>query len=440
MNRKTKPLLIFAKLLGLGRNFILAFLLSFIILLPSTSAARKAALPLEEIKEFARALEIIQQNYVDETKDTELIRDAIRGMLRDLDPYSVYLDKRQKDELKIKTQGRFGGLGIQVSYESNAVKVISPIDDTPASRAGIQALDRIITIDKQPTAQMDLEQAVNVMRGKPGSIVVLEIQRKGEPKLLTFELKREIIKLKSVVFKPIKEGYFYARISGFQDNTASDFVRLIKDENKKSGISGIILDLRNNPGGLLTAAIGVSDIFIPSGKIVSTEGRNTNSQFVANANGNDITDGASLLVLINRGSASAAEIVAGALQDNKRAIVAGTQSFGKGTVQSVIDLSPNASIKLTTARYYTPSGRSIHEQGIEPDIVVERPQPIIEETGEDEEPQIKPATVPELAIDKAKVSKDAKALFQNDPQLWEAYGLLEKLFAAGSVAQMKKGS
>ena len=439
MHTEKKPFLNTSNLFRYSRSLILAFALSFVILLPS-NAARKSELPLEEIKEFARALEIIQQNYVDETEDTELIRDAIRGMLRDLDPYSVYLDKRQKNELRIKTQGRFGGLGIQVAYEKNAVKVISPIDDTPASRAGIQALDRIITIDKQPTAGLDLEQAVNVMRGKPGSTVVLEIQREGESKLLTFKLKREIIKLKSVTLKPIKDGYVYARISGFQDNTASDFVRLIKSESKKKGLNGVILDLRNNPGGLLTAAIGVSDMFITEGRIVSTEGRVKNSEFVANANGNDITEGASLLVLINGGSASASEIVAGALQDHERAIIVGTKSFGKGTVQSVIDLGPSASIKLTTARYLTPSGRFIHEKGIEPDIVVERPKPIITEKEGEEEPKVEFIKVPDAELDKASVSKGAKALFQNDPQLWAAYGLLQQLSSVGSVSAMKKGT
>lgn len=411
------------------RKLSLAIVLSLFILVPSY-AARKTSLPLEEIKEFAKALEIIQNNYVEETDEAELMRDAIRGMLRELDPYSVYLDKRQKETLQIRTQGKFGGLGIQVSYEKDAVKVISPIDDTPAAEAGIQSLDRIVTIDGVSTAGLDLGQAVEKMRGKPGTKVRLEIIREGEDKLLKFEIIRRVIKLKSVVLKTMKDGYVYSRISSFQESSAEDYVKLIKEKNKQEKIKGIILDLRNNPGGLLSAAIKTSDIFIDKGIIVSTAGRIPDSQYVANANGRDLTNGIPVLVLINGGSASASEIVAGALQDQGRAIVAGTKSFGKGTVQSVISLSPNASIKLTTARYTTPSGKIIDGTGIYPDVELQW-QDLLRE-GKDKELQAHQDKVKEAGF-----SKDAQALLEKDAQLLEAYDVLQQL-ASSSVDKLIK--
>ena len=413
------------------RNILLVLILTFVILVPS-HAARKSSLPLEEIKEFAKALEIIQNNYVEDTDEAELIRDAIRGMLKDLDPYSVYLDKRQNETLQIRTQGKFGGLGIQVSYEDNAVKVISPIDDTPADRAGIQSLDKIITINGEPTAAMDLEAAVDRMRGKPGSTVTIEIKRDGVEDLLTYKLVREVIKLKSVAIKEFKDGYVYSRISSFQESSAKDYVKLLREQNKKENIKGIILDLRNNPGGLLSAAVGVSDIFIKNGLIVSTDGRLPESHYEARANGRDATGGMPVLVLINGGSASASEIVAGALQDQDRAIIAGTKSFGKGTVQSVVPLSPNASIKLTTARYKTPNGRLIHDLGIEPDIKVEWR----DLSAEDQQVLLKDH---QAKVERGGFSKDAQAILERDAQLLDAYELLVKL-ASSSVGQMKQGT
>lgn len=407
-----------------GRKLLILVIFSFFIF-TSSDAARNQQLPLNEIREFAKVLEIIQDHYVDDTEDTELIREAIRGMLRDLDPYSSYLDKRQKSELKIRTQGQFGGLGIQVSYDKDAVKVIAPIDDTPAQRAGIEALDRIIKIDGESTAKMDLEQAVDRMRGKPGSSITLIIKRKGVKEELTFELVREVIKLSSTTMIPVKDGYVYTRISNFQRNTASDLSRQLKEQEVQP-VRGIILDLRNNPGGLLSAAVDVSNIFITDGIIVSTQGRNEQSKFVARANGDDLTDNAQLVVLINSGSASASEIVAGALQDHDRALIVGTKSFGKGTVQSVFDLSPEASIKLTTARYMTPSGRFIHEQGIEPDILVDLPR------------RTDNASVSEEQMERLGFTKDAQARFSHDPQLWESYNILERLTSSGSAAAIKR--
>lgn len=412
------------------RNFSLALFLSFVILLPS-NAAKRSSLPLEEIKEFAKALELIQGNYVDETDEAELIRDAIRGMLKDLDPHSVYLDKRQKETLKIRTQGKFGGLGIQVSYEDNAVKVISPIDDTPAAKAGIQSLDRIVTIDGDPTAGLDLEQAVDKMRGKPGSSIVLEIQREGEKGLLKFTLVREVIRLKSVVVKQFKDGYAYSRISSFQEATTNDYAKLLREQMRKNKLQGVILDLRNNPGGLLSAAIGVSDIFVKDGVIVSTAGRTSNSKFVAEANGNDLLKGTPLVVLINGGSASASEIVAGAIQGHDRGVIVGTKSFGKGTVQSIVELSPNASIKLTTARYMTPDGIIIDGKGIFPDIVVDRKDLSEDATA---------LQAHEAQVKQGGFTKDAQAILEKDPQLLEAYELLRKLAATGDVDQLKKGT
>ena len=366
---------------------------------------------------------------MDETDDKELMRQAIRGMLRDLDPYSVYLDKRQKKELSIKTQGKFGGLGIQVTYEekAGAIKVISPIDDTPAQRAGVQPLDLIIAIDGKSTADMDLEQAINIMRGKPGTKINISIRRPGRKDLIDFTLVREIIKIKSVSMTPLSDDYIYARLSAFQANTASDLSRLIRDAKKKNkNLGGMILDLRNNPGGLLSSAIGVSDIFIEDGVIVSTAGRSRNSQSSSKANGYDLTNGLPVLVLINGGSASASEIVAGALQDHHRALIAGTKSFGKGTVQSIIDISDDAAVKLTTAKYATPSGKFIHKIGIEPDVKIEIPRnrnATIETESEN---------LPE------DISKGAKALFERDRQLQQAYNLLlDLVVAGGNVLEMK---
>lgn len=414
------------------RNFSLALLLSFVILLPS-NAAKRSSLPLEEIKEFAKALELIQGNYVDETDEAELIRDAIRGMLKDLDPHSVYLDKRQKETLKIRTQGKFGGLGIQVSYEDNSVKVISPIDDTPAAKAGIQSLDRIVTIDGAPTAGLDLEQAVDKMRGKPGSPIVLEIQREGEKNLLKFTLIREVIRLKSVSLKQFRDGYVYTRISSFQEATTKDYAKLLREQLRKKNLRGVVLDLRNNPGGLLSAAVGVSNIFIKDGVIVSTAGRTANSQYVANANGQDLIKGTPLVVLINGGSASASEIVAGAIQDHDRGVIVGTKSFGKGTVQSIVELGPNSSVKLTTARYMTPDGTIIDGKGIYPDIVVDRK----DLRGDDIQAELK---IHQGQVKQGGFSKDAQAILEKDPQLLEAYELLRKLAATGSVLGLKKGT
>ena len=401
--------------------FILVTVLSFFVLLPSQAA--RPQLPVEEIREFAKVLEVIRDNYVEETEDAELMREAIRGMLRDLDPYSAYLDKRQTKELSIKTQGKFGGLGIQVSYENNAVKVISPIDDTPAQRAGIQPLDLIIAIDGKSTADMDLEQAVDTMRGRAGTKIKIRIRRPGVREPLDFELVREEIKLKSASMIPLADGYAYARISSFQANTASDLSRLIRNANKKDeNLQGMILDLRNNPGGLLSSAIGVSDIFIKDGVIVSTHGRAENADSSSRANGYDLTNGMQVIVLINDGSASASEIVAGALQDHNRGLVVGIKSFGKGTVQRIIEISPNAAIKLTTARYATPSGRFIHEVGIEPDIKVE--------TNSTDTNGARPPLP-------AGITKDAQALFERDLQLQQTYGVLRDLVTAGSVSAMK---
>ena len=409
------------------QTLTLFLVLSFFVLLPSQAARNQ--IPVKEIHEFAKVLEVIRTNYVDETDDKELMKQAIRGMLRDLDPYSVYLDKRQKKELSIKTQGKFGGLGIQVTYEqkAGAIKVISPIDDTPAQRAGIQSLDLIIAIDGKSTADMDLEQAINLMRGKPGTKIKIRIRRPGQKDLLDFTLVREIIKIKSVSMIPLSDDYIYARLSAFQANTASDLSRLIRDAKKKNkNLGGMILDLRNNPGGLLSSAIGVSDIFIEDGVIVSTAGRSRNSQSSSKANGYDLTNGLPVLVLINGGSASASEIVAGALQDHHRALIAGTKSFGKGTVQSIIDISSDAAVKITTAKYATPSGKFIHKIGIEPDVKIEIPRnrnATIETEAEN---------LPE------DISKGAKALFERDRQLQQAYNLLlDLVVAGGNVLEMK---
>ncbi|SKA19411.1 S41 family peptidase [Legionella maceachernii] len=337
-------------------------------------------IPMEDVQRFSNAIGEIKKYYVKPVDDKELFDNAIRGMLNGLDPHSTYLDEDAFKELQTSTSGEFGGLGIEVTMEDGVVKVVTPLVDTPAFKAGIKAGDYIIKLGSKSVQGISLKEAVDLMRGKEGTTLDLTILRKGENKPLTFSLIREKIMIKSVKSKLLDDGYGYVRLTQFQAMTGQDMEKAIAQLKQQSGgqLKGLILDLRNNPGGLLDSAIQVSDAFLASDKngkpemIVYTQGRLPGSKFTAlSTNTKDILNNAPMVVLINNGSASASEIVAGALKDNKRAVILGTQSFGKGSVQTVLPLDDKRGIKLTTALYYTPSGTSIQAKGITPDIVVE---------------------------------------------------------------------
>ena len=333
----------------------------------------QATLPVEELRTFSDVFGRIKNDYVVDVDDKELIENAIRGMLSGLDPHSAYLDAEQFTELQVGTTGQFGGLGIEVGMENGFVKVIAPIDDTPAQRAGVKAGDLVIRLDDTPVKGMTLNEAVKIMRGKPGSDIELTIVREGVDQPLKINITRDIIKVKSVRARMLEPGFGYLRISQFQSKTAENMIAAIeklKKENKDP-LQGLVLDLRNNPGGVLNGAVAVSDAFLKKGMIVYTEGRIADSRLRFNATPDDVIDGAPLVVLVNQGSASASEIVAGALQDHKRAIIVGVKTFGKGSVQTILPLSSESALKLTTARYYTPSGKSIQAEGITPDIELE---------------------------------------------------------------------
>jgi len=336
--------------------------------------ATSASVPFDELRAFSEVFGRIQKDYVEPVPDKKLIEDAIRGMLSGLDPHSSYLNSEQYEELRVGTTGRFGGLGIEVGMENGFVKVIAPIDDTPASTAGVKAGDLIIRLDDQPVKGMTLGEAVKVMRGEPGTDIVLTIVREGEDRPFNVTITRDIIKIRSVKNKLLEPGYGYVRISSFQSSTGKQLKKAINKliEDNGNALEGVVLDLRNNPGGVLNAAVEVSDAFLKDGLIVFTGGRIKNSEMKFKATPDDILDGKPIVVLINAGSASASEIVAGALQDHKRAIIMGEKSFGKGSVQTILPTSNGGAIKLTTARYYTPSGRSIQAEGIEPDIALSR--------------------------------------------------------------------
>ena len=349
--------------------------------------------PIAQLQKFSEVMARIKRDYVEEVDDDKLINDAIRGMLSGLDPHSAYLDSDEFKELQVDTTGKFGGLGIEVGMENGFVKVISPIDDTPAERAGVKAGDLIIRLNDEHVKGKTLSDSVKIMRGKVGEPITLTIVREGENKPLKIKIIRDIIKIKSVKHRLIEAGYGYLRIVSFQSNTTSAAKKAIldlKEKNKGKELNGLILDLRNNPGGVLGAAVGISDLFIKEGKIVYTDGRVADSKMTEEANNYDIMNGAPIVVLVNQGSASASEIVAGALQDHKRALILGEKTFGKGSVQTVLPLDATTAVKLTTARYYTPSGRSIQAKGIEPDIEVKALQ-FAKESSKDD-PDLEPLT------------------------------------------------
>ncbi|AUN94236.1 S41 family peptidase [Pseudazoarcus pumilus] len=346
-----------------------------------------APLPVEELRAFADVFNAIKQGYVEPVEDKTLINHAISGMLSNLDPHSAYLDAEAFKELREGTQGEFGGLGIEVGMEDGFVKVVSPIEDTPAFRAGIEAGDLIVKLDDTPVKGMTLSDAVKRMRGKPGTTITLTIMRKGESTPIVERITREVIRVQSVRSKLVEPGFGYLRVAQFQENTAASVVEHLTRLTEDGPLTGLVLDLRNDPGGLLHGAVGVSAAFLPRDTlVVSTDGRAPDARREYFASPDDYLRGrrddfmsalpafareVPMVVLVNAGSASASEIVAGALQDHGRAKVVGTQTFGKGSVQTILPLNSQSAIKLTTARYYTPSGRSIQAKGIEPDILVE---------------------------------------------------------------------
>ena len=353
----------------------------------------KLPLPVDELRSFAEVFGAIKSGYVEDVADKKLINEAINGMLSGLDPHSAYLDQDAFRELQVGTQGEFGGLGIEVGMEDGYVKVVSPIEDTPAFRAGLKPGDLIIKLDDTPVKGMTLNDAVKRMRGKPRTNIRLAIARKGETKPFEVTLMRDVIRVQSVKSKMIEPGYGWVRVSQFQEHTGENLVKHIIALYKDGPLKGLVLDLRNDPGGLLNGAVGISAAFLPAkALVVSTDGRTEDAKrkFIATpedylrGRGEDYLRGlpagvksVPMVVLVNGGSASASEIVAGALQDHKRATIIGTQTFGKGSVQTILPLGNNTAIKLTTARYYTPSGRSIQAKGIEPDVQVDDPtQPV----------------------------------------------------------------
>lgn len=329
-------------------------------------------LPLDDLRKFTEVFSRIKAAYVEEVDDRQLLESAIKGMLSDLDPHSTYLAPKDYEELEESTSGEFGGLGIEVGMENGFIKVIAPIDDTPAQKAGVQSGDLIIKLDEKPVKGMSLEESVQLMRGKPGTVLTLTIMREGENAPVEIDVERAVIKVTSVKTRMIEDGYGYVRLTQFQAETGGQFTKALKKLKEDHGgdLDGLVIDLRNNPGGVLQAAVATADALLDEGLIVYTEGRIQSSRLRFSAKDGDVMAGTPIVVLINGGSASASEILAGALQDHKRAVIMGTQSFGKGSVQTVIPLDETHAIKMTTARYYTPDGRSIQATGIKPDIEV----------------------------------------------------------------------
>ncbi len=431
------------KLMKLNYKSLLLLMTGFLIGIATLSSpvfakkdmGKEEGLPLEHLRNFSDIFARIKSDYVEKVEDKELLQNAIRGMLSGLDPHSTYLDPDEYRELKIGTTGQFGGLGIQVGLEDGFIKVISPIDDTPAFHAGIKAGDLIIRLNDKPIKGMSLNEAVNIMRGKPGTKITLTIVRDEETEPLNIVIKRAIIKVKSVKSRLLEKDYGYVRVSTFQSRTAHHLLEAInnlKKENKNK-LKGLVFDLRNNPGGVLNAAADVSDLFLEEGLIVYTKGRVKNSYFEFKAKPGDAINGAPIVVLINEGSASASEIVAGALQDHKRAVLMGTKSFGKGSVQTIQELRNGGAVKFTTARYFTPLGRSIQAEGIEPDITLNNMKlTAIKDNGFK---RLKEADLsghisnpngikPETKKDKANTKKPK---VKNDYQIKEALNLLKGL-------------
>jgi carboxyl-terminal processing protease len=407
--------------------------------------------PVKDLQTFVEILNRVKSDYVEPVDDKTLLENAVRGMLTGLDPHSAYLDKEEFREMNIATSGKFGGLGIEVQMQDGFVRVVAPIDDTPAARAGIEPGDLIVKIDETPVKGLSLNDAVTRMRGDPGTKVTLTLVREGEPAPKVMELKRDVIKVSSVRGRMLEPGMAYLRISSFTTDTGPTLEKEVArlESEAGGGLKGVILDLRNNPGGVLDAAVKVSDSFLNKGTIVSIRGREGNGGREFGASSGDVLGGKPLIVMINAGSASASEIVAGAIQDHRRGVLVGSRTFGKGSVQTILPLSNEGAIKITTARYYTPGGRSIQAEGIEPDIQI-RPLRIAQaEDGEDAD-SLAPISEADLAKSLAnengdpahkdevakkreqakKQAKQARELAENDYALYEALNLLKGLVIA----------
>jgi len=394
-------------------------------------------IPVDEIRVLVEVFHKIKQDYVEAIDDQTLLENAMRGMLAGLDPHSAYLDADDYLDLQEGTTGEFGGLGIEVGVEDGFVKVVAPIDDTPAQKAGIQAGDTIIRLDDTPVKGMSINDAVKKMRGKPGTDISLTIVREGEQEPLEFKLTRALVKVASVRARMLEPGYGYVRISQFQAATGDDLLRKLSElkGDDQEPLRGLILDLRNNPGGILGAAVAVADAFMETGRVVYTEGRVQDAKLEFSAKPPDLLRGAPLIVLINEGSASASEIVAGALQDSARALIMGRRSFGKGSVQTILPMNNKAALKLTTARYFTPSGRSIQAEGIKPDIVIDKVR--VAKVGGDGNEAVKEADLDRhlerpdeakpagTARDGAKDAADEPPLAERDYELYEALNMLK---------------
>ena len=339
---------------------------------PEVDPTLAPRLPLNELRIFAEAFNRVSAAYVEEIDDRALLDSAIKGMLSQLDPHSAYLDRKSFSDLQETTTGNYGGLGLEVGQEDGVVKVISPMDDTPADNAGLMPGDLILQLDDTPVRGMSLSDAVESMRGEPGSTIKLLVLKKGESIPQDITITRKIIKVASVRQRFLEEGYGYLRIAQFQSGTGSEVEKAIDDLKEEGNLTGLVIDLRNNPGGVLQSAVDVSDFFVSEGLIVYTSGRISNTDVRFNASTPDSLEGVPIVVLVNEGTASASEIVAGALQDHGRAVIMGTHTFGKGSVQTILPLNDEKAIKLTTALYYTPNGRSIQAEGITPDIRVDR--------------------------------------------------------------------
>ena len=344
------------------------------LLVPRVSAVGSSG--YQSLETFANILAIVQRNYVKEVETEKLITGAIKGMLGSLDPHSSYLTEDAYRELQTETEGRFGGLGLEITVRNGVLTVISPIEGTPAARAGVQPGDQVVGIDDRSTEELGLADAVKRLRGPKGSSVTISVRREGQEKLLKFTIVRDVIEISSVRAHVLESGFLYARIAQFQDRTSENLrAALAKEQPGGESIKGFVLDLRNNPGGLLNQAVGVSDLFLDSGLIVYTNGRQDQQKQKFSASRENSRTGFPMVVLVNGGSASASEIVAGALQDHKRALILGTKTFGKGSVQTILPLDGRSALRLTTAEYFTPNGRSIHDIGIQPDIVMDRSTP-----------------------------------------------------------------
>ena len=398
----------------------------------------EAALPLEDLRTFTEVFAKIKNDYVEPIGDGTLLENAIRGMLSGLDPHSAYLVPDDYQELQAGTSGEFGGLGIEVGMEDGFVKVIAPIDDTPAQRAGVEAGDLVIRLDDTPVKGMSLAEAVKVMRGEPGTDIVLTIVREGVDRPIRITITRDVIHVTSVRSRSIEPGYGYVRISQFQIRTGESLreaVDKLREDAGDGDLKGLVLDLRNNPGGVLNAAVSVSDAFLDEGTIVYTEGRMDDAQLTFSAKGSDILDGVPLVVLVNAGSASASEIVAGALQDHRRAVIMGEKTFGKGSVQTILPLDNGSALKLTTARYYTPSGNSIQARGIIPDITLDRVRVSRVDAGQGvKEADLARHLESEGAEEDLEAAQQARQptgevpLAQRDFALYEALNLLKGLY------------